>query len=136
MSGPRLEPLPDADLPFACEPDGGGRPHLRTARVIQCALSRICGSCGQSLGAPVAFLATIAEADAAAIHLPPMHLACARNVHTRYGERWRMLGQQREPASWVVVTTSGFEFRRPRRGQLDPRPVFEPNSEIERISLA
>ena len=42
--------------PFAWEPDEQGRPALMGARVTQCALSRICGACAESLGRPIAFV--------------------------------------------------------------------------------
>ena len=36
----------------------------------------------------------------------------------------------RTPDSWVLVTTSGFEFVRPTPEWDDRRPVFAPNSVI------
>jgi len=86
--------------------------------VIQCALSRVCGCCAMSLGRPIAFLGTSDEVARNAFHLPPMHLACAQELRRTPGA---------DPA-WRLVTTSGFEFVRPARDDLDPEPRFEPNS--------
>jgi hypothetical protein len=88
--------------------------------VTQCALSRICGGCAQSLGRPVAFLGTPLEIGRNAFHLPPMHLSCAEELRRTPGA---------DP-SWQIVTTSGFEFVRPARDDLDQAPRFEPNSLI------
>ena len=88
------------------------------AWVTQCALSRICGECGDSLGRPVAFVGTVDERARNAFHLPPLHEACARAVRDR-------------EAYDVVVRTSGFEFVRPTRDDLDRSPRFEPNSLLD-----
>ena len=82
--------------------------------VTQCALSRICGVCGESLGRPIAFRGTVDEVGRNAFHLPPMHLACAASL----GER----------AETELVTTAGFEFVRPTSYDDDRRPTFQPNS--------
>jgi hypothetical protein len=90
-------------------------PELTSKRwVTQCALSRICGVCGESLGRPIAFRGTPDEVGRNAFHLPPMHLSCARSLAGR-GET-------------ELVTTAGFEFVRPGREDPDPEPRFEPNS--------
>ncbi|MBZ5737574.1 hypothetical protein [Nocardioides mangrovi] len=90
-------------------------PELTSKRwVTQCALSRICGVCGESLGRPIAFLGTADEVARNAFHLPPMHLACATD-----------LGERDETE---MVRTAGFEFVRPGRDDPDQRPRFEPNS--------
>ena len=86
--------------------------------VTQCALSRICGCCAESLGRPVAFLGTPEEVGRNAFHYPPMHTSCADAL-------------RRTPAAdphWEVVLTSGFEFVRPGRDDPDQRPTFQPNS--------
>jgi hypothetical protein len=86
--------------------------------VTQCALSRICGCCAESLGRPVAFLGTPEEVGRNAFHYPPMHTACADAL-------------RRTPAAdprWEVALTSGFEFVRPGRDDPDQRPTFQPNS--------
>lgn len=88
------------------------------ARVVQCALSRICGVCAGPLGRPVAFVATPRERGRNAIHAPPMHLACAEELRA-------MPGADR---SWEVVLTAGFEFVRPGRDEPETEPVFSPNS--------
>jgi hypothetical protein len=92
--------------------------------VVQCALSRVCGGCAMSLGRPVVFLGTPEEVSRNSFHLPPMHLACAEELRRAWG---RAPGA--DPA-WQLVTTSGFEFVRPARDDLDQRPRFEPNSLI------
>lgn len=89
-----------------------------TSRVIQCALSRICGVCSESLGRPVAFLGTREEVARNAFHAPPMHVTCAEDLlHSPDADR-----------DWRVVLTSGFEFVRPAREDLDRSPTFQPNS--------
>jgi hypothetical protein len=86
------------------------------ARVTQCALSRICGACGESLGRPIAFLGTDEEQARNEFHAPPLHLGCAQEL--------RGTG----PGLDVLVTTAGFEFERPGRDDLDRRVRFRPNS--------
>ena len=88
---------------------------LNKKRVVQCALSRICGSCAEGLGRPIAFVGTEREVGRNAFHFPPMHLACARTL------AGSLDGHE-------VVTTAGFEFVRPGREDEDPRPTFQPNS--------
>ena len=88
---------------------------LNRKRVVQCALSRICGSCGEGLGRPIAFVGSPREVGRNAFHFPPMHLSCAQ----------RLAGEVRDA---VVVTTAGFEFVRPSREDDDDRPTFQPNS--------
>jgi hypothetical protein len=89
-----------------------------TAWVTRCALSRICGVCSESLGRPVAFVGTPAEIGRNAFHAPPMHQACAEELSR---------GADADPG-WQVVLTSGFEFVRPAREDLDRSPTFQPNS--------
>ncbi|GAB3779321.1 hypothetical protein [Nocardioides ungokensis] len=84
-------------------------------RVTQCALSRICGVCGETLGRPIAFLGTQREVGRNAFHNPPMHVACAHTLLGRVGET-------------EIVLTAGFEFVRPARDDEDRRPTFQPNS--------
>ena len=88
--------------------------------VTQCALSRICGGCGTSLGRPVVFLGTPDEVARNAFHLPPMHVGCAEEL---------VRTPEADP-SWVLVRTAGFEFVRPAREDRDREPRFEPNSLI------
>jgi hypothetical protein len=89
--------------------------------VTQCALSRICGGCAQSLARPVAFVGTPEEVGRNAFHLPPMHVDCAEDL-------------RRTPDAdprWQVTLTAGFEFVRPAREDVDRRPTFQPNSLLE-----
>jgi len=102
-------------VPFAW---GAGLDDLVGRRVTQCALSRICGVCGESLGRPVAFVGTPREVGRNAFHLPPMHASCAETLRLR---------PDGDP-SWQVVLTSGFEFVRAERNEVDRRPTFRPNS--------
>ncbi|MGZ6764463.1 MAG: hypothetical protein ACXVEH_13830 [Nocardioides sp.] len=102
-------------LPFAWS---GSLAALDGPRVTQCALSRICGSCGRSLGRPIAFVGTPDEVGRNAFHAPPLHVACAEALQALPGA---------DP-DWRLVTTAGFEFVRPSREDLDRRPTFQPNS--------
>ena len=88
------------------------------AWVTRCALSRICGDCGESLGRPIAFVGTQGEIDRNAFHSPPMHIACAEEV----------AGRDAADPAWQVVRTAGFEFVRPAREDVDRDPTFQPNS--------
>jgi hypothetical protein len=90
------------------------------AWVTQCALSRICGGCAMTLGRPVVFVGTPGEVARNAFHLPPMHVACADELRA---------APDADP-TWQLVATSGFEFVRPGRDDLDQQPRFEPNSLI------
>lgn len=107
------------ETPFAWDPGPAGElGELVGKRVVQCALSRICGVCAESLGRPIAFVGTPAETGRNAFHAPPMHTGCAtRLLHLRGAD-----------PEWGVVTTAGFEFVRAAREDLDPRPTFQPNS--------
>lgn len=98
-------------------------------RVAQCALSRICGICGAGLGRPIALLGTRREVDRNAFSFPPTHLACARALVAAYPESATgLLGHDEPVASWVLVTTAGFEYVRPGRNEVDQQPTFRPNS--------
>jgi hypothetical protein len=85
---------------------------LSRARVTQCALSRICGACGESLGRPIAFVGTERESDRNEFHGPPLHASCAGDVLAL-------------DDSWRVVQTAAFEFVRPGRDDLDQQVRFE-----------
>jgi hypothetical protein len=122
-------------VPFACEDEDGGFDvrSLSKRRTIRCALSRICGLCGTSLGWPVAFLGSEQEADDNALHFPPLHEPCAEaalHVYLPLGEG--ALGIDVPPQEWVLVTTGGFEIERPADRRGDQRVVFHPNSVVER----
>jgi hypothetical protein len=135
-----LPPDPELGLPvpFACgtagwgAPRDGAPPSARTLdgrRVTQCALSRVCGVCGAGLGRPIAFLGSQDEADRNAFHFPPVHVECARALLAAYdGITLPVLGQPERVGTWVLMTTSAFEFVRPATDDLDPRPRFEPVS--------
>jgi hypothetical protein len=123
-------------VPFACgtgEP--GAAPTARALdhrRVTQCALSRICGVCGAGLGRPIAFIGSPDEEARQAFHFPPTHLECAEQLLAVYGDvRGSVLGQTEPFDQWVIVTTGGFEYVRPRRQDVDRRATFEPNSFLE-----
>ncbi len=120
-------------VPFACEYDDGRASVtlLNKKRVTQCALSRICGVCGDSLGNPVGFLGSMAELDRLAFHFPPVHPACGSAVVTACtGTGLAVLGQDEPVSEWVLVTTGGFEHERPQAGAVDRRPTFRPNSVV------
>ena len=122
------------DLPFASMGDLG----LDKRKVTQCALSRICGVCGESLARPVAFLGSVVEAERNEFHFPPSHVACAEVAFEVWGGTSAALGHPSQPAAWALVTTSGFEFIRPTPEWEDRRPVFSPNSLIDdrRLSVS
>ena len=88
--------------------------------VTQCALSRICGVCAESLGRPVVFVGTPEEVGRNAFHAPPLHGACADELLRSPDAR----------PGWQRVETAGFEFVRPTREDVDREPRFEPNSLI------
>lgn len=123
---------PATPLPFACVDDAGHGTDTRVvkARAVRCALSRICGVCGESLTRPVAFVGSPDEALDGSFAFPPCHEACVREVTRRPAER---LGRAERPRRWVLVTTGGFDLVRPeRRGE---PVVFKPNSVIDRETL-
>ena len=116
-------------VPFACSTELQSVRLIDRQRVIQCALSRVCGICGQGLGRPIAFLGSQDEAARNAFHFPPTHLECAEQLLAEIEDLpVGVLGQDEVPTGWALVTTGGFEFVRPGRDDLDRRPVFEPNS--------
>ena len=116
------------DIPFASMGDLG----LDKRKVTQCALSRICGVCGDSLARPVAFLGSALEADSNAFHFPPSHPRCAEAALAVWGDASSAaLGYPSRPEEWALVTTSGFEYVRPSGEATDRRSVFSPNSVIE-----
>ena len=103
------------EAPFAWQASGSGLGTLDRKRVVQCALSRVCGACGRTLGRPIAFLGSEEEVGRNAFHAPPLHLACAARLQAR------LLGAE-------LVTTAGFEFVRASGEEEDKRPTFRPNS--------
>lgn len=129
-------------LPFACgtadrygaRPDGRP-PSARTLdrrRVTQCALSRVCGVCGASLGRPIAFLGTDAEVGRNNFRFPPAHLACARALANAIADAPTALLDQPEPVDrWVLLTTAAFELVRPDRTSPGRTPRFEPTGVLQ-----
>lgn len=119
-------------VPFACEDDGGALDHSSVVkrRAIRCALSRVCGICGETLTRPVAFIGSEEEAGKRLFAFPPTHLACARAALELFVPiGGRHLGHAEAPLRWALVTTGGFDLIRPtRRG--DP-VAFHPNSILE-----
>ena len=122
-------------LPFACDGasygarDGADSTirRLDRRRVTQCALSRVCGVCAATLGRPIAFVGSAAEADRNAFHFPPCHVECAQallDVVAVLGVA--VLGQAAVVDAWVLSTTAAFEFVRPGSDDLDARPTFQP----------
>lgn len=91
---------------------------LDRRRVVQCALSRVCGACSRSLGRPIAFLGDAAEVTRNSLHAPPLHQECAE----------LLLARTDSARGWQVVLTAGFEFIRPDKHDEDRRPRFAPNS--------
>ncbi|HEY6932491.1 MAG TPA: hypothetical protein VI452_03760 [Marmoricola sp.] len=134
LAGHRVIDMPAGgigELPFASRGDLG----LDRRRVTQCALSRICGVCGESLARPVAFLGSTAEVARNAFHFPPTHESCAELAVARWGGARAVLGHDDVPGEWRLVTTSGFEYVRPGAEWTDRRAVFAPNSVIEERAL-
>lgn len=126
------DPSYGVPVPFACERDDGPFTiaHLNRKRLIQCALSRICGMCGRSLDNPVVFVGSAQDADRNAFRLAPLHAACADAALELYAPLAAPVldyasGQQ----PWARVVTGGFELERPSvRGE----PLtFRPNSITE-----
>jgi hypothetical protein len=129
LEGVGVTTVPLEKLPFASRGDLG----LDKRRVTQCALSRICGVCGESLARPVAFLGSALEADRNAFHFPPSHVDCAEATLAAVATDGAssVLGHPSPPEGWALVTTSGFEYIRPSGESEDRRSVFAPNSVIE-----
>ncbi|MGN6161737.1 MAG: hypothetical protein ACTHOG_08555 [Marmoricola sp.] len=92
---------------------------LTRRKVVQCALSRVCGACGRPLGRPIVFLGTPEESAREEFHLPPLHADCVARVSAV------------APPDWEVVRTAGFEFVRPTRDDRDQAPRFVPNSRLD-----
>jgi len=128
-SRPKSGGLP---VPFACEDDGGALNHsvVVRRRAIRCALSRICGICGETLSRPIAFLGSRREWEGGLFTFPPTHYACAREALDLFVPiGGRHLGQSEPPLSWTLVTTGGFDLLRPSRR--DGVVQFRPNSVID-----
>ena len=83
------------DLPFASMGDLG---LVQAKRLTQCALSRICGVCGESLARPVAFLGSETEAERNEFHFPPTHPAVRRDGDRGVGGRRQCVARPPRPA--------------------------------------
>ena len=118
-------------IPFACGTTSTSLAVLDRRRVTQCALSRICGVCGASLGRPLTLLGTPAESARNAFHFPPSHWECAQKLQAELSRgKGPALGQA-GGVEWVLVRTGGFEFVRPGRDDEDTWPTFQPNSRLD-----
>jgi hypothetical protein len=138
---PAPRPLPERPLdrelgvpvPFASDGTSYGVPGeasirgLDRRRVTQCALSRVCGVCGATLGRPLAFVGSAEEADRNAFHFPACHVECAQALLDVVATLdVPVLGQPAPVDPWVLVTTPAFEFVRPSASEGDRRPTFQP----------
>jgi hypothetical protein len=126
-------------VPFACEAEDGtvDLGEVVKKRVVQCALSRICGLCGRSLSYGVTFLGSPEEAEANLFHFPPLHRACAEaalELYPRLGVP--VLGQLLVLHEWAMVVTGGFELIRPQSREGDMRMAFRMNSPTEDLRVA
>ena len=124
----------DVPVPFACGDEAIGVPLKK--RVLQCALSRVCGMCGRSLSWGVTFVGSPAEDEAGAFHFPPSHRECAEAALRLYPSLGvPVLGQDAALEEWAVVVTGGFELVRPASRQGDMRVWFTANSVSERRTV-
>jgi hypothetical protein len=124
----------DVPAPFACQDDDGSVElgAVVKKRAVQCALSRICGLCGESLSWGVTFLGSPEEADANLFHFPPLHRECAAAALELYPPlAVPVLGQQLVLHEWALVVTGGFELIRPASREGDMRVGFRTNSATE-----
>ena len=125
------DPEHGVPVPFVGEYDDGTRSvgELNRKRVIQCALSRICGLCGRSLEWQVAFLGSADDADRNGFVCPPLHEDCAEAAARLYPVlAVPALGQEAGLREWALVVTGGFELERPASRGGDQRILFRPNS--------
>jgi len=125
------DPAYDVPVPFACEFDDNRRDvgGLNRKRVIQCALSRVCGMCGASLEWRVGFVGSADEANRNAFHFPPLHVACAEAALAIYPTlNIPVLGQDARLSEWALIVTGGFELERPASRLGDQRVVFHPSA--------
>ena len=120
----------DVPVPFACGEELG--PPVKRL-VLQCALSRVCGMCGESLSWGVTFVGSPEEAEANAFHFPPLHETCADaalQVYPPLGVP--VLGQPVPLDTWALVVTGGFELVRPASRGGDMRVHFTANAVSDR----
>jgi len=128
---PPLDPTYGVPVPFACGYDDGrgSVDVLNGKRVIQCALSRICGVCGAGLDLPIAFVGSAGEDAANAFHFPPLHPGCAEVLAATLRQHGVPVpGQEASSpvADLVVVACAAFELVRPTSADRDRRPVLTP----------
>lgn len=126
-------------VPFVCESDDGTADlgGVVKKRVVQCALSRICGLCRRPLSYGVTFLGSPEEAEANLFHFPPLHRACAEaalDLYPRLGVP--VLGQLLVLHEWAMVVTGGFELVRPQSREGDMRMAFRVNSAVEDLRVS
>jgi hypothetical protein len=106
-------------VPFVHEYDDGtyDLDVLNSRRVVQCALSRVCAMCAQTLSFPLAFLGDHEAADARAYTYPPMHVPCAEAAVHLYPPTIAATAG-RPVDTWVMLLTGSFQVDRPsRRGE-------------------
>jgi hypothetical protein len=124
------DPSYGVPVPFACGDERLGEPVKR--RVLQCALSRVCGLCGEPLTWGTAFVGSPGEAEAGSFHFPPLHLGCAERALALYPAlAVPVLGQDERLSRWALVVTGGFELVRPASRQGDMRVSFTASSVTE-----
>jgi hypothetical protein len=114
-------------VPFVHEYDDGtyDLDALNSKRVTQCALSRVCAMCAQTLAYPLAFLGDQQAADERSYAYPPMHVACAEAAVRLYPPT-PAATTGRPVEAWVMLLAGSFQVERPsRRG--DPT-LFRPAS--------
>lgn len=112
-------------VPFVHEYDDGAYDldRLNAKRVTQCALSRVCAMCAQTLDFPLAFLGDQQAADERRYAYPPMHVSCAEAAVRLYPPTPAATAG-RPADAWVMLLTGSFQVERPsRRG--DPT-LFRP----------
>lgn len=123
-------PAGRVEVPFVCTDEAGHGDvrELRRRRVLQCALSRVCAVCAQTLSNPLHLVGTTDEADDNAFRIPPVHPECV-------GDLLDVLTAGEGPAvghpagvvrRWAVVTTGGFDLVRPT--SRDGLHLFRPNA--------
>jgi hypothetical protein len=103
-------------VPFVHEYDDGSYDLsvLNAKRVVQCALSRVCAMCDQTLGFPLAFLGDHQAADSRAYTYPPMHVPCAEAAVRLYPPT-PAAAAGRPVDAWVILLTGSFQVERPSR---------------------
>ena len=103
-------------VPFVHEYDDGtyDLDRLNPKRVTQCALSRVCAMCAQTLAFPLAFLGDEEEARTRTYAYPPMHEGCAQAALRLYPPP-RTAGGGGAGNGWVMLLTGSFQVERPSR---------------------